>query len=434
MRNYYNIFYDYEEERTINGETYVKGVCSRLRHYLPWVEPGEKKALQKADGSYLIDIPAYTGSTDFGSMTQEEANDFDKYAQDMIQNVCDSLVNHPNTAPFVCKHLIIHSTTANPSPEYVARVALVFRNDGNGNVGNMAEVWKAIFLDPEVTSPSMSRTTYGRPRDGYELLSNIVRSFDYRSIDAPTSPRIVPLSDTNNLGFQDFVPQTIYEIGTTTEAEWRSCGVPDDKPIEVGTEFYPKEPFPVITTTGQVKHRDDEQDVYWDKSLTNRIHTVYTFTSIWAGYNSRIGTYPLQNPSIFGFYGPDYTLSPADGYGLNVPAVGSMSGPLMMDTTRLLRYYTTSLMPLTGSAGNQGTGRINDFDNSLGDTIFDSDPTDMIQRINLLLCGGKLTEAKKQIIFDLVNPLEVDTDLGRCRRASICCQLVVRASEFYVGH
>ena len=124
----YNSFNDLNS----NTDEFPRGVPSRLKHHCPWVEPGTKKVLQKEDGSYHIDIPAYTGDIDFnqsgrGDNELKKGREFTKYAQNMITTVCEALVNHPNTAPFVCKNLIIQTTTANPSPEYVARVAMVFR-------------------------------------------------------------------------------------------------------------------------------------------------------------------------------------------------------------------------------------------------------------------------------------------------------------------
>ncbi len=66
-----------------------------------------------------------------------------------IRDAIEALVNHPNVGPFIGKQLIQRLIKSNPSPEYVARVAKVFRNDGKGNRGNLAAVIKAILLDPE---------------------------------------------------------------------------------------------------------------------------------------------------------------------------------------------------------------------------------------------------------------------------------------------
>ena len=51
-----------------------------------------------------------------------------------------NIFNHPNVGPFVCRQLIQHLVTSNPSPAYVSRVAAVFANDGTGKRGNMQAV------------------------------------------------------------------------------------------------------------------------------------------------------------------------------------------------------------------------------------------------------------------------------------------------------
>src|SRR5207248_8972647 len=43
-----------------------------------------------------------------------------------LKIMLDTLFNHPNTGPFICKQLIQRLVTSNPSPGYVYRVAQVF--------------------------------------------------------------------------------------------------------------------------------------------------------------------------------------------------------------------------------------------------------------------------------------------------------------------
>jgi len=92
--------------------------------------------------------------------------------QDAQQDLNDALNNvfmHPNVGPFVCRQLIQHLVTSNPSPAYVRRVTRVFDGGarprpGRGNLellqrgndtraatarGDMKAVIKAILLDPE---------------------------------------------------------------------------------------------------------------------------------------------------------------------------------------------------------------------------------------------------------------------------------------------
>ncbi len=61
----------------------------------------------------------------------------------------DNIFNHPNVGPFIGKLLIQHLVTSNPTPEYVARVATTFNDNGNGVRGDLKAVINAILLDPE---------------------------------------------------------------------------------------------------------------------------------------------------------------------------------------------------------------------------------------------------------------------------------------------
>lgn len=68
------------------------------------------------------------------------------------QDLKDALQNiflHQNVAPFICKQLIQHLVSSNPSGTYVRRVVEVFNNNGQGVRGDMKAVVKAILLDPE---------------------------------------------------------------------------------------------------------------------------------------------------------------------------------------------------------------------------------------------------------------------------------------------
>ncbi len=68
--------------------------------------------------------------------------------------VLDSLMAHPNTAPFIGKQLIQHLVTSNPSPAYVRRVATAFHTGrsgafGDGQRGDLKATVAAVLLDAE---------------------------------------------------------------------------------------------------------------------------------------------------------------------------------------------------------------------------------------------------------------------------------------------
>ena len=99
-----------------------------------------------------------------------------------LDAVLDSLMNHPNMAPFVSRQLIQHLVTSNPSPAYVARVAAAFNNGrhaqfGTGAKGDLRATVAAILLDPEArTAPPPA--TAGRLREPVQLITGVLRGLN----------------------------------------------------------------------------------------------------------------------------------------------------------------------------------------------------------------------------------------------------------------
>lgn len=86
--------------------------------------------------------------------------------QEDLDTLIRILMEHPNTAPFVSLRLIQNLTTSNPSPQYLRRVATVFRD----TQGDLAQTVRAILLDPEARAgdvPGATPRTWGRLRDPY---------------------------------------------------------------------------------------------------------------------------------------------------------------------------------------------------------------------------------------------------------------------------
>jgi len=70
-------------------------------------------------------------------------------AEEDLKGALDNVFAHPNAGPFICKQLIQHLVTGNPSSAYVQRVSEVFADDGGGVRGDMKAVITAIILDQE---------------------------------------------------------------------------------------------------------------------------------------------------------------------------------------------------------------------------------------------------------------------------------------------
>lgn len=83
-----------------------------------------------------------------------------------LQIALDTIANHPNVGPFIGRQLIQRLVTSNPSPGYVARVAAVFNNNGQGVRGDLKAVIKAVLLDTEArTSPAAQAPSWGKLRE-----------------------------------------------------------------------------------------------------------------------------------------------------------------------------------------------------------------------------------------------------------------------------
>ncbi|HEX8565542.1 MAG TPA: DUF1800 domain-containing protein [Pyrinomonadaceae bacterium] len=103
------------------------------------------------------------------------------YANDSLNKTLDNIFYHPNVAPFVGKLMIQHLVTSDPSPAYVARIAAVFNNNGNGTRGDMKALVKAILLDPEARGSRKTDATYGKLREPFQYVTNLLRTFNVKA-------------------------------------------------------------------------------------------------------------------------------------------------------------------------------------------------------------------------------------------------------------
>jgi uncharacterized protein (DUF1800 family) len=74
----------------------------------------------------------------------------DAGAKAEVEEALDVIANHENVAPFICRLLIQRLVKSNPSRAYMRRVTRKFNDNGHGVRGDMKAVVKAILLDPEV--------------------------------------------------------------------------------------------------------------------------------------------------------------------------------------------------------------------------------------------------------------------------------------------
>ncbi len=100
-------------------------------------------------------------------------------AQDLT-GALTNIFNQPNVGPFVCKQLIQHLVSSNPTPGYVGRVAAVFANNGAGVRGDMKAVIKAILNDTEARAGDADgNADGGHLREGILYVANVIRGLGY---------------------------------------------------------------------------------------------------------------------------------------------------------------------------------------------------------------------------------------------------------------
>jgi uncharacterized protein (DUF1800 family) len=114
-----------------------------------------------------------------------------------------NIFNHTNVPPFVCRQLIQHLVTSNPSPAYVARVGAVFTDAGDSGHtrGDMKAVITAILTDSEAragdTNPAFDG---GHLREPMLYMTNVMRALGYINNDAKAGNDVVANASYNSVG------------------------------------------------------------------------------------------------------------------------------------------------------------------------------------------------------------------------------------------
>lgn len=123
----------------------------------------------------------------------------------------DTLFNHPNVGPFICRQLIQRMVTSNPSPGYIERVANKFNDDGSGVRGNMKAVFTQILMDREARSPlSIGKPPpfWGKLREPVLRFVQLLRLLEAQPISQNTVWEIMPEIDQVTCSGQRSSPTT----------------------------------------------------------------------------------------------------------------------------------------------------------------------------------------------------------------------------------
>jgi uncharacterized protein (DUF1800 family) len=126
-------------------------------------------------------------------------------AQDLA-NALDDIFNHPNVGPFISQQLIQHLVTSNPSPAYVARVATVFANNGQGVRGDLSAVVRAILMDTEARGVAPATNVFGHLREPALFITSTLRSLGGQS------DGVLLRSASSAMGQPIFSPDTVFNF------------------------------------------------------------------------------------------------------------------------------------------------------------------------------------------------------------------------------
>jgi endo-chitodextinase len=122
----------------------------------------------------------------------------------------DNIFNHPNIGPFIGKQLIQRFVTSNPTPAYVARVSVVFDNNGQGVRGDLRAVIKAILMDSEARAIPTAATA-GKQREPVIRFANILRAFDATSKNGRNNIHYLDSAD-NALGQSPLLAPSVFNF------------------------------------------------------------------------------------------------------------------------------------------------------------------------------------------------------------------------------
>jgi uncharacterized protein (DUF1800 family) len=123
-----------------------------------------------------------------------------------LANALDDIFNHPNVGPFIGRQLIQHLVTSNPSPAYVARVAAVFANNGQGVRGDLSAVVRAILTDAEARGIAPVANDFGHLREPALFITSTLRSLGGQS------DGVLPRSASSAMGQPIFSPETVFSF------------------------------------------------------------------------------------------------------------------------------------------------------------------------------------------------------------------------------
>jgi len=130
-------------------------------------------------------------------------------AEQDLDSLLDALMAQNTMAPFVCRQLIQHLVTSNPSPAYIERVSNVFLDNGSGLRGDMKSVITAILTDLEARAGdnpgAAPNSNFGHLREPVLFMANLLRG-----LNATLGSSSAIYKYAADLGEDLFYPPTVF--------------------------------------------------------------------------------------------------------------------------------------------------------------------------------------------------------------------------------
>jgi uncharacterized protein (DUF1800 family) len=169
----------------LTGWTYPAGGASA---YGCWPSGLNCRYYGGANGGDMVSVASYHDSAErklLSGVTVAAGSS----APVALEAVLDSVMRHPNMAPFIGKQLIQHLVSSNPSPAYVSRVASAFSSGkfgsfGTGQNGDLAATVAAVLLDSEARGDSNVRTA-GKLREPAHMMAGVLRALNGKTDGDP---------------------------------------------------------------------------------------------------------------------------------------------------------------------------------------------------------------------------------------------------------
>ena len=282
-------------------------------------------------------------------------------AQEDLDFALDNIFKHDNVAPYISQQLIQRLVTSNPSPEYVARVATKFNDNGNGIKGDMKAIISAILLDEEALAETKP-DNFGKLREPMLRMSHLWRAFNM---------------------------QPSLRIGH-----------------------------------------------YWDSSRTcgHGAYPSYNFYQAVAQFNRSLGQGPVQAPSVFNFFRPDFSPTGLlNDNGLSAPEFQIINENTMVSSTNLYHQLIETFS--TADAFTPALGENSKFD--LREvTNLASDTDDLLDYLDLVLLNKEMSSSLRSILAEHLNTSDIfdrdDEREAQFQKAREAIMLIVSSPEYLI--